>query len=184
MATTIYTVSGSSTQNCNALPKTLTVTVNQTPTVTVSNGTICVGAPANLVATGANTYSWSSGAVTSSIIVTPSTTTIYTVTGLSNNCSKTQTVSVFVSTCTGVFELQSENSNVQLYPNPVKDQLTIVIHKSLIGKNYIITNTLGQQILKGTFTNEQTTFIVQNLLQGLYQLNIDGMNKNYKFIKE
>jgi hypothetical protein len=184
LSTTIYTVSGSSNQNCNALPKTLTLTVNQTPTLSVNNASICVGTPANLVATGANTYSWSNGALTSSISVTPATTTIYTVTGLSNNCSKTQTVSVFVSPCTGVFELQSENSNVQLYPNPVKDQLTIVIHKSLIGKNYTITNTLGQQILKGTLINEQTTFVVQNLLQGLYQLNIDGINKNYKFIKE
>jgi hypothetical protein len=184
IATTIYTINGSSAQNCNAIPKTLTVTVNLTPTIVINNATICIGSSANLTATGATTYSWNTGALTSSIVVSPTATTIYTVTGSANNCVKTQTASVFVSACTGLFETLLVNTNIRIFPNPAKEQLTIVIDKNLIGKNYSITNTLGQQIVKGTFISDSTILAVQNLLPGLYQINIEDLSKNYKFIKE
>ncbi len=95
-ATTNYTVIGS-TANCSDT-KTLSVTVNAVPNVSVSNSTICAGSTATLVATGANTYLWNTGATGTNLVVTPSTTTIYSVTGTSNfGCVKTVTASVNVS---------------------------------------------------------------------------------------
>ncbi len=94
--TTVYTVTGSNPGCSNT--KTVSVTVNSSPTVVVSNATICSGNPATLSASGATTYSWSTSATTSSIIVTPTTTTVYTVTGTSTGCSNTKTVSVTVNT--------------------------------------------------------------------------------------
>jgi uncharacterized repeat protein (TIGR03803 family) len=46
-----------------------------------SSATVCFGSSVVLTASGASTYSWSTGATTSTISVTPTTNTSYTVTG-------------------------------------------------------------------------------------------------------
>ena len=84
--TCVYTLNGVSTS-----PTIGVVTVNQTPTVGVNSGTICSGQSANLSATAApsgGSYLWSPGGeTTSSITVSPMTTTTYTVTYTLNGCS-------------------------------------------------------------------------------------------------
>jgi gliding motility-associated-like protein len=74
------------------------ITVNPTPTVTIT-GTpvICAGQKDTLKATGGGTYAWSTGATTSSIIVTPATNTTFTL-GVSNGtCTKDTSFSVTVN---------------------------------------------------------------------------------------
>jgi hypothetical protein len=93
--TTNYTVTGT-TNGCTNT-KTVSVTVKSTPTVAVSNATICSGTSANIAATGATTYIWSTGATSPSISVTPIVNTNYTVTGTTNGCTNTKTVSVLVN---------------------------------------------------------------------------------------
>ncbi|MBI3520256.1 MAG: hypothetical protein HY062_12995, partial [Bacteroidetes bacterium] len=93
-STTVYTVTGI-TNGCSNT-KTVSVTVNATPTVAVSNATICSGTSTVLTASGATTYSWNTGSTTSTISVSPSSTTVYAVTGTTNGCSNTKTVSVTV----------------------------------------------------------------------------------------
>ncbi|HRF99771.1 MAG TPA: T9SS type A sorting domain-containing protein [Bacteroidia bacterium] len=78
-------------------PVSQTITVNATPTVAVSNATICSGSSANLIASGATTYSWNTGATTASISVTPTVATNYTVTGTTNGCVNTKTINVAVN---------------------------------------------------------------------------------------
>jgi hypothetical protein len=95
IANTIYTVTGL-TDGCSDT-KTVSVTVNQTPTIAVNSSTICSGTNANIIASGATSYSWDSGATTNSISVSPNSNTNYTVTGLTNGCSDTKTVSVTVN---------------------------------------------------------------------------------------
>jgi len=94
-ANTNYTVTGL-TNGCSDT-KTLSVTVNQTPTVAVNSATICSGTNATIIASGATSYSWDSGATTNSISVSPNSNTNYTVTGLTNGCSDTKTLSVTVN---------------------------------------------------------------------------------------
>jgi len=71
------------------------VTMKQTPTVVVlpSSLTVCSKTPVTLVASGATTYTWSSGTVQNtvgdSVIVIPLVTTSYTVTGTFNGCTST-----------------------------------------------------------------------------------------------
>jgi PKD repeat protein len=93
--TTNYTVIGTTSGCVNT--KTLSVTVNPTPTVAITNATICSGASANLTATGATSYSWNTGATTASVSVTPTLTTTYSVIGTTNGCTNTKTVSVTVN---------------------------------------------------------------------------------------
>ncbi|HTA27751.1 MAG TPA: gliding motility-associated C-terminal domain-containing protein, partial [Bacteroidia bacterium] len=70
-----------------------TVKVRQLPLVTLQgNRQICGGDSAIILATGGGTYVWTPGGNTSaSIIVTPSSTTIYTLVVTKNGCSKDTT---------------------------------------------------------------------------------------------
>lgn len=63
----------------------ITINANPTPTISVSGSTsICRGATTTITALGAATYTWVSPATTSnSIVVTPSVTTVYTLSGSS-----------------------------------------------------------------------------------------------------
>ena len=80
--------------------QTITITSNTTipiVTVTPSNTTICAGTNVVLTAGGALTYTWNTGATTTSISLTPLATTSYTVIGkAANGCtnSAVSTVSV------------------------------------------------------------------------------------------
>jgi gliding motility-associated-like protein/uncharacterized repeat protein (TIGR01451 family) len=82
-STTIYTVTGINSFNC-AGTRTVSVLVNPAPIVQISgsSASICSGSTATLSASGAVSYIWSPGGSTSAaIIVSPASTTIYTVTG-------------------------------------------------------------------------------------------------------
>jgi len=74
-----------------------------TPTISSSGGTtICVGQNTILTASGGGNYSWNTGATTSSITVSPSTTTTYSVL-VSNGCSciDSSVVAITVQQCVG-----------------------------------------------------------------------------------
>lgn len=96
-ATSTYSVIGAA-GTCTA-QSVYTVNVNALPNVTVNSSTVCFGqASATLIASGANTYSWSNAATTSSISVSPLTNTTYTVTGTgTNSCVQSATASVVVN---------------------------------------------------------------------------------------
>ncbi|MBL7932001.1 MAG: T9SS type A sorting domain-containing protein, partial [Bacteroidia bacterium] len=65
-------------------------------TVTAGNVQTCQGSPVTITANGATSYSWNTGAITSTISVNPSATTIYTVTGTTGVCVQSKTVSATV----------------------------------------------------------------------------------------
>lgn len=85
------------------------VTVNPLPTISVNSTSICFGFSSTLTASGANSYIWSTGSISSSITVSPAIPTSYTVTGTSNlGCIGTAigTVTIF------------PKPNAQFNPNP------------------------------------------------------------------
>ncbi|MBS1638296.1 MAG: T9SS type A sorting domain-containing protein [Bacteroidetes bacterium] len=88
----------SANSTATSVPVTHTFVVTANPNVTVPSATVCAGQSATLTASGASSYVWSTSATTSSVIVTPSVTTIYTVTGTTAGCVGTQTVSVLMGT--------------------------------------------------------------------------------------
>ena len=96
--TSTFTVTGTDLNGCQDTSVAM-VTVNSLPNVFVNSPAICPGLPANLTATGAFTYSWTSGTIPafgSVVVVNPISTSQYTVTGTDvNGCE-----SVYVSTVT------------------------------------------------------------------------------------
>ena len=85
---TTYTVTGQGSNGCTA-DATQTVTPGSAPTVSISGGTtpVCAGQPVVLTASGATTYSWSTGSTSASITVSPAVTTTYTLSGNSGSCN-------------------------------------------------------------------------------------------------
>jgi sugar lactone lactonase YvrE len=106
--TTTYTITGATNYTAYGVAAistgttSSTITVLASPTITVNNASLCIGQTATLTAAGANTYTWSSNAgslTTNTVLVSPTTTTNYTVTGTTGICStlNTSTVTVFNS---------------------------------------------------------------------------------------
>lgn len=80
---------------------TASITVNQTPTLSVSDRTLCATLNYTLAATGATNYTWLpatnlSCTTCANPAINTTVSTIYSVTGTSNGCSTTKTMSVFV----------------------------------------------------------------------------------------
>ncbi len=96
-APTGYQVVGSNSLGCTSIANVAVIT-NASPTLNIVPNTnlICAGNPVNITVSGANTYTWDNGANSTSINVNPMTTTIYTVTGVTNSCSSTGTVAITV----------------------------------------------------------------------------------------
>jgi len=94
--TTTYTLTGT-IFNCSNTAS-VVVTVNSVPIVSISNDTtICSGSAITLSSGGASSYVWSSGQNNSSITVSPTANTTYTVTATNFNCSDTASVNVVVN---------------------------------------------------------------------------------------
>ncbi|HLV42946.1 MAG TPA: gliding motility-associated C-terminal domain-containing protein [Brumimicrobium sp.] len=77
------------------------VIVKQNPNISFSTGNsteICAGESLSITAGGASSYTWSTGQSGNTINVTPSSSAIYTVTGVINGCQTSKQVSVGVNT--------------------------------------------------------------------------------------
>lgn len=97
-STTQYTVSGTGANGCSSSTTTTVVINTTTLAVNPTAATICPGYSLTLSASGANTYTWSTGANTASIIVTPTVTTTYTVGGTSGCGTFTNSIQITVYT--------------------------------------------------------------------------------------
>ena len=129
-APTGYQVVGSNSLGCTSQANAVIIT-NASPTLnaTADKNLICSGDPVILSSSGASSYLWNNGATTASINVAPSVSTIYSVTGIANGCSTTETVSISVfiptlsitgntSICTGeTSTLVASSANTYLWAN-------------------------------------------------------------------
>ena len=147
-----------------------------------SNPTICAGQSLTLTAGGVPNYAWSNGANTASAVVTPSATTIYTVTSTyTTGCTDTKTVSVTVNACTGISEAQL-SKELSVYPNPTKDNITVFSTPNFIGKTYSITDQIGKLITNGKLTSDNMKISLASFPNGLYFVKIEG--QTFKIVKE
>lgn len=98
-SSTNYTVTTTDSNGCST-SSTQDVAINALPTITISSGTnpICSGSTTSLTASGANSYSWTTGDNTPTASVNPTITTTYSVTGTDvNGCSNTSAKTITVT---------------------------------------------------------------------------------------
>lgn len=86
---------------------------------------------------------------------------------------------IFTPTQTGLLELTSKN--LQVYPNPAQDNITIQSEMNVIGQSYNIYDCIGKLVLNGAIENQTTPISLQALNNGIYTLVI-GTNSR-KVIK-
>jgi hypothetical protein len=177
---TNYTVTGMALNGCKGLTGT-SITVYLSPTVTAltSASLICAGNSVTLTTSGASTYTWSTGANTASIVVTPSATLTYTVTGsLVNGCSDSATVTQNVSTCVGISE-SLLTGEFEVYPNPTYDRL--YIHINSAPKKIRITDAIGKIYLETIIAEQKAEIDLLEWAEGIYYLSVGS--ENVKLIK-
>ena len=82
-------------------------------------------------------------------------------------------------------ESEEKLFNSTIFPNPMKDNLSIKVDVSFIGKDYNIFDQNGKVVLTGKLSSEQIIIATNSLSNGLYTLSIDGQNNQaIKIIKE
>ena len=161
------------------------VTVNPAPSVNVSTNKnpLCAGETAVLSASGAPSYMWSTGETTASIMVSPSTTTGFTVTGTSlSGCTKSTAFSQIVTICTGVAEAMPPGA-LKLYPNPTNGLFTI---EAAAASRAVITNVFGQEIGTVELTSGQNSLELLHEPAGVYFIQVSDHQRDhvFKLIKE
>jgi hypothetical protein len=156
--------------------------------VNPSNPTICLGGSITLIASGATSYTWSpssslSSANGSSVVASPTTSTVYTITANSGSCTATpQSVIVNVSLCTNVNESKENTAILSLFPNPNKGSMNV---KGTAEVSLNISDELGRvvKVLELNSENDYETQ-VQGLKNGFYFLsdNRTGKSLNVKIV--
>lgn len=109
--TSTYTVVATNTLGCSA-SAIANVTVNPiTVSVSSSTNVICQGTTLTLTASGANSYSWTNGGTSSSIIVSPNVSTPYVVTGTNSaGCVASGFIAITVNALPNISVLSSTQS--------------------------------------------------------------------------
>ena len=170
-----------------ASPTIGTITGNAAPTSITTPFAYTVSSQAN------STYNWTatngtiqSGQGTNAVnIVWPSigTGSLKAKITNANSCSDSTNLSISI-TSVGINNLSLEN-DLNVYPNPTKNSITITNKSNMVGKKYIITNLIGQTVITGKLNLDETIVNLETLKSGVYLLSIDGMNKqSIKVIKE
>jgi hypothetical protein len=159
----------------NYQSNTINVWLNDIPTLAAvsSNSIICSGSSAMLSASGATSYLWNTGSTNSSIVVSPSITTVYSFTGTTaNNCSAVTSISQNVSICSEITESGGVLSLIKFYPNPTQSEL---IMENPLNESVSITvcNLMGQSIYQTTLSASSTQIIKTEMwASGVYLCTI------------
>jgi len=181
-STGIFTVTANNA--CGASPQqTINVTVNPLPTINASSTTtlLCVGQSATITASGASTYTWNPGGTGSSIVVSPTINTTYTIVGTSSlSCNNTTLFTQAVSACTGINQVSNLVSEINIYPNPFNIKITLSTNGAR--QTVQIFNTLGSLVYKTEIENEKIEIDLGEESSGIYFVKVGTSLK--KIIKE
>ncbi len=171
---TFYAQANTCTVSVSRTP--ITVTVNLSPTVTLvsSSGSICAGEAATLTASGGGTYSWSTlVGFGPTVVVTPLTTTVFTVTGTNSfGCANTATLSQIVNACVGLIEKSLSLEKISIFPNPASDKLIVKSENQI--EEIVISDLNSKIISRYRFEDDalEQSIDLNHLSSGLYFVTV------------
>ncbi len=153
-----------------------------------SNITIGSGASTTLTASWIGSYSWSNGASTTSITVSPTSSTTYTVSDAMGCITDVFNVSVVPPLEGPGNQSRSESMNGVIAPNPVHSTLNVRLSGMTSHTHLQVIDLNGRVVLQKSSSEEEISIDVQALYNGLYILLITdeqgGQLFRSKFIKE
>jgi hypothetical protein len=142
------------------------------------NDTICSGSSAFISASTfpfspPSSYTWSTGSNLSSISVSPTVTSIYTVTAYNSGygCSGTSSFTVTVNPCLGISENKT-NLNVSIAPNPNNGKFNVEINVNIKEAEIKIVNAIGQEVYHQNIKQGKNEINVGVLAKGIYYYSI------------
>lgn len=100
-----------------------------------------------------------------------------------NSCGSgpARQISLFRDYCTDI--PNNQETNINIFPNPVKNQVYIVFSAFTSQAEYVLSNLQGRIIRQGEIHDREFTLPVKNLSKGLYILEIrHDDNKEYRKI--
>jgi hypothetical protein len=175
LVTTTYVVSGTGTNSCGSMmvSATSTVTVLPRPEVVLSGtpAVICAGEPVMLTVAGATNVLWSTGSNSTTILLSPASSTVVSVTGSNAaGCSASASYSVTVNACLGE-KLNERSEQVLVYPNP-SNGIIHMLKQSRREIPFRIYDVTGRVIHSGTLKDNETVLHFGDSVSGLYLLLI------------
>ena len=169
----------------------IVVTVNKNPKASIYAGgptSFCPGGSVtlNVLPVGGATYQWYkgaspiAGATATSYVATTSGNYKCRVTKTATGCFKnSNAIAVIVSCKEGTSLIDLVNSNLEIFPNPANQLITITLHAAT---DYVelfeVLDATGKTVLTFNLENNQSVLDISNLASGLYyiksstQLNI------------
>lgn len=134
---------------------------------------ICLGETTTLTANGASSYKWNNGSTQTSVAFSPTTTTTFTLSGqlsATNACIAEMYGSIFVAACTSLNTLTNDQKNIQVFPNPFKQEITIECEGIISVKLY---NEIGEKIHDEKLHETTSTLKLSHLKIGVYFLELN-----------
>jgi hypothetical protein len=147
---------------CTLAPNAPTVSVN------TSSNPICQSLQsATLTASGSSTFTWSTNATSSSIVVSPTINTTYIVWSTNANGCGSASLTQSVSICNTLTENSAVRS-INLYPNPSKGVFKIVMNEKIEKSEITIYNSIGQLIYKNSLKEGTSNIDISKFSAGYY----------------
>lgn len=112
LQSTTYSITGTSTNGCiSLLPSISQITVFSNPSIVISGtNQICFGETTTLITSGAQTYTWGDLQTGSLTVVTPSISTVFSVTGTAqNSCTQSAIFPIIVKPLPNIILSASQN---------------------------------------------------------------------------
>lgn len=187
-SSTSFTVTGTNALGCSDVA-TSVITVLPAPSLQISpaNPIICAGGSINLLASGAQSYSWNTGSTLDNITVSPSATTTYSLTGTDvNGCTSESSITVTVNALPAAFTVGGGGAYCAGTTGP-----EVTLSGSVSGVNYRLIHdgmptanliagtglgiTFGAQYMAGIYTvlATDTTTLCESTMSGSAVISID-----------
>ena len=175
--TTIYSVTGTSADNCSSTA-TVGVVVHSQPAVSAmaSHTNVCVGEIVEFTGDGASQYSWSSSNAfvqsnPAQVLQSTEGTFVYTVTGTdANGCTDTDEIFLLVGKCTGLTEEGS--AAISVYPNPGTG--VYLVRTPAAGSQVNVFDITGRRVHSMTTGASAGTIDISNLSSGMYYFHVQA----------
>ncbi|MGL5888675.1 MAG: T9SS type A sorting domain-containing protein, partial [Bacteroidia bacterium] len=177
--TTTYTVTGTDSATGCSNTASVTVTVNQLPTVTLAltQTTVCLSDGAFTLTGGSPAGGTWSGPGVGGSTFTPATagngthTITYTYTD-ANQCTASATANIVVSPCVGITEI-ANGGTVSVYPNPAGEFVNLKWNDDLRVQRIEITDITGRIVLaEPASAGNALQLNISALPQGVYNVQV------------
>ena len=146
----------------------------------IGKSNICKGESVKLNFSGATSYSLNgSSVIQSSVIVQPTVTTIYTLSGSNagTGCQSLKLFTLNVSPCTVITNTIQYSGRVYIFPNPSKGIFTIELS---VETTIIITDVIGRMVYKEILPGGKFEINLNVYPDGVYILSAKMKNESQK----